>query len=303
MKRSERKVKEATGYKSSKVMEEQISELECQIKTLSEEIAHFEAFAGRFLGELYGLETTLEIEINDDETYSTLPRALFEIKHRKKVGFIKRLFTGKQYEPISPDVWKQFVPVIKESKVPALSNRINSLKNKVTVFGKKSVTLGEVKNTIYRSKQRIGQLTIKLDRIRADLNFVRTTEEVVWAEEEKQLRIKLKREEEVKKLRARVDATSRRTRQIASYVRTQLRPQLAIMGVCPYCGNPLDGNPHADHIYPISRGGLSIISNMIIICSECNIKKSDLTLNEFIERHGFDRVFVEGNLKKLGKRF
>jgi hypothetical protein len=50
MKPSERKVKEATGYKSSKVMEEQIFELEDQIKTLSEEIAHFEAFAGKFLG-------------------------------------------------------------------------------------------------------------------------------------------------------------------------------------------------------------------------------------------------------------
>lgn len=303
MKPSEKKVKEVTGYKSSRVMEEQISELENKIKTLSEEIAHFEAFAARFLGELYDLETTLEVEINRDSVGPKLRKALFEAEHRKKVGFIKRLFTGKQYEPISPDVWKQFVPVIGESKVPALSNRINSLRNRVTVFGDKSVTLGEVKNTIYCSKQRMGQLTIKLDRLRADLDFVGTTEETVWLQEEKQLKIKLKKEEEVEKLRARVSATSRGTRQIASYVKKQLRPQLAIMDVCPYCGTPLDGNPHADHIYPMSRGGLSVISNMVIICSGCNIKKSDLTLNEFIEKHAFDRDFVEGNLKKLRKRF
>jgi 5-methylcytosine-specific restriction endonuclease McrA len=42
---------------------------------------------------------------------------------------------------------------------------------------------------------------------------------------------------------------------------------------CPYCGQGLGTSPHADHIYPVSRGGLSVISNMVFVCQICNQKK------------------------------
>lgn len=54
-------------------------------------------------------------------------------------------------------------------------------------------------------------------------------------------------------------------------------------GHCAYCGKPmvLGGNPHSpdyctiDHIVPLSRGGLHDISNIVLACRACNMKKSD----------------------------
>lgn len=43
--------------------------------------------------------------------------------------------------------------------------------------------------------------------------------------------------------------------------------------------------------------------NMVYVCSKCNLRKSGMTLREFIEKAGLKRTFVETNLKKLGKTF
>ena len=302
---SERKVKEATGYKSSKVVEKQISEVEDLLTTLAKQIDHFEAFAKHIRNQI----DTLQIHLNGLEIF--LPP---DTGWKKDVGIIRRLITGKRYEymPLSPDERKELEN--RKLEIFFYKDRIKSLENEESVFGKTSVNIASVGKTISRIKHRRRQLTNKLDRLRADLNLVKTTEEAVWVEEEKQLKkqskkeerqlnIQLRKEETIRTLRAIANMKGRKSRQIASYIKNQLRPQIAIMDMCPYCGNPFDDNPHADHIYPMSRGGLSMLSNMVIICSQCNIKKSDLTLNEFIERHAFDRDFIEANLKKLNKRF
>jgi len=62
-------------------------------------------------------------------------------------------------------------------------------------------------------------------------------------------------------------------------------------------------NYHADHIYPVSKGGQSRAENMVNVCAQCNSKKSDLTLSTFIEQNGLDRVRIERNLNSLGKEF
>jgi len=72
---------------------------------------------------------------------------------------------------------------------------------------------------------------------------------------------------------------------------------------CPYCGVDLGMNYHADHIYPVSKGGQSRAENMVNVCAQCNSKKSDLTLSTFIEQNGLDRVRIERNLNSLGKEF
>ena len=72
---------------------------------------------------------------------------------------------------------------------------------------------------------------------------------------------------------------------------------------CPYCGVPLKDEKHADHIYPVSKGGQSTVANMVLVCPECNIKKSDSTLREFILRHDLDRDAVEERLSRLHKAF
>jgi 5-methylcytosine-specific restriction endonuclease McrA len=74
---------------------------------------------------------------------------------------------------------------------------------------------------------------------------------------------------------------------------------------CPYCGCEFDilTEIHTDHIYPLSKGGLEDDDNLVLVCSSCNLKKSDYTLREFIIKFKLDRDAIEGRLELLGKRF
>lgn len=52
-------------------------------------------------------------------------------------------------------------------------------------------------------------------------------------------------------------------------------------GRCFYCGKPLDfENFHLDHFIPKASGG-KIANNLVPSCPDCNIAKSDLTIEEF----------------------
>jgi DNA repair exonuclease SbcCD ATPase subunit len=110
-------------------------------------------------------------------------------------------------------------------------------------------------------------------------------------------KLKLKKKEIIEKekgkiIRARIAAHEGRSRHIASSVKKDLKNT----ELCPYCNNPLGNYPHADHIYPVSKGGQSIAYNMVMVCQECNIAKSDMTLREFIIKAGLDRSIVEERL-------
>lgn len=65
---------------------------------------------------------------------------------------------------------------------------------------------------------------------------------------------------------------------------------------CPYCGSDLGGNPHLDHIYPVSKGGLSIVENLIWCCSVCNSTKTDKGLMQFLLER---RVPIDKTLARL----
>jgi 5-methylcytosine-specific restriction endonuclease McrA len=83
----------------------------------------------------------------------------------------------------------------------------------------------------------------------------------------------------------------------------QIRDGLEISYRCPYCGGNIGSTPHADHIYPLSLGGLSTDENMIFACSKCNLKKKDDTLRKFIQKNNLNRDKIEARLEKMGKSF
>jgi 5-methylcytosine-specific restriction endonuclease McrA len=89
-----------------------------------------------------------------------------------------------------------------------------------------------------------------------------------------------------------------KTRQHAKQIRNHLVSNV----YCPYCGKKIDIG-HVDHIYPVAKGGLSSTKNMVEVCSECNLKKKDLTLNQFIKKYNLDRGFIERNLEMLKKYY
>ena len=62
----------------------------------------------------------------------------------------------------------------------------------------------------------------------------------------------------------------------------QAKKRLYYISTCAYCG--LDGTfthgPdgsfwHIDHVYPKSKGGLDVASNLVKACARCNIAKGD----------------------------
>jgi 5-methylcytosine-specific restriction endonuclease McrA len=95
---------------------------------------------------------------------------------------------------------------------------------------------------------------------------------------------------------ARAEANSRK-------LAKTVRRALASPNQCPYCGESLGDLPHADHIYPISKGGLSVETNMVLVCADCNQKKSDLTLAAFVAAFSLNRDEIEARLRGLGKDF
>lgn len=109
--------------------------------------------------------------------------------------------------------------------------------------------------------------------------------------------------DETAKHKAHSYAYQEKTRELAVEVKKEIKFQLNKFKVCPYCEGDLGEIPHADHIYPVSKGGLSTKENMVYICQSCNSSKSDKTLNVFIKSKGLDRDKVESNLELLGKDF
>jgi len=111
-----------------------------------------------------------------------------------------------------------------------------------------------------------------------------------------------KREEEKKKTaRAIIAMHYGKSRDLAESVKKELKEQISISPQCPYCGGDLGKDPHCDHIYPVSKGGLSTQNNMVYICSGCNLKKRTFTLSQFIEKYSLQRVEIVKRLSKLGK--
>lgn len=94
-----------------------------------------------------------------------------------------------------------------------------------------------------------------------------------------------------------------RTRDLADEIKRELFHQIAKCPTCPYCGGEYGDEPHADHIWPVSKGGLSVRENMVLICGECNLRKSSRTLRVFIVECEMDRSLIETNLESLGKTF
>lgn len=106
---------------------------------------------------------------------------------------------------------------------------------------------------------------------------------------------KIQKEEEIKGL---ANQTKEKNRQLGVTIKSKIE----LSKYCPYCGD-LIIDPHVDHIYPVSKGGLSTTKNMVMVCSSCNFKKRDLTLNQFIKKFDYDREFIEGNLDDLKKSY
>ena len=52
-------------------------------------------------------------------------------------------------------------------------------------------------------------------------------------------------------------------------------------GRCRWCDEPIEGSPHADHVVPLSRGGVGTIDNVVVSCAPCNLSKGAKLVEEW----------------------
>jgi len=56
---------------------------------------------------------------------------------------------------------------------------------------------------------------------------------------------------------------------------------------CVYCKcSILNNNYHIDHIMPLSKGGTNELSNIQLLCPDCNLKKNNKLPEEFAQTFG-----------------
>lgn len=110
---------------------------------------------------------------------------------------------------------------------------------------------------------------------------------------------KLKNKEKQIAIKAKIAEVDGKNRELAGVVKAYLRKDHP----CPYCGSELGLTPHADHIYPVSKGGRSTVANMVYVCANCNLSKKDKTLMKFIKDSGRNRDLIEQRLIELSKEF
>lgn len=74
----------------------------------------------------------------------------------------------------------------------------------------------------------------------------------------------------------------------------------AVDKVCVWCKVGCDANFHIDHFYPLARGGEHRVSNLVIACPTCNVRKSALMPEEFCARNGLDFNEIERHRCDVG---
>ena len=110
--------------------------------------------------------------------------------------------------------------------------------------------------------------------------------------------------EKIRELKAKVATTNGEKRSQAQKFRRDLHKQLKLLQRCPYCGGTLtEHNAHLDHIYPISKGGLSSLKNLVFVCGRCNINKGDRTLRSFLKAFTLTEKSAHDHLELLRKDF
>lgn len=258
------------------------------------------------VGELYSKFNNTLKHLNDissiENFLSTLRKKIDNLEeqynHHKEIAFENEQELSK-YRNEKRDIYLQ----TKEVKSKAGNRKLwgwgalnDDANNKVTLLNNKLSQLEKPNahnNVIwsYKEKQELFDLKqarkVSNEKLRA----------IKKKQREHETKTKAKKKESA--IKARIASHEKKSRHVASSVKNKLK----ITEICPYCNKGIGENPHADHIYPVSKGGHSIDYNMVFICKECNLMKSDMTLREFIVKAGLDRDGVEKRLDELNKRF
>ena len=93
-----------------------------------------------------------------------------------------------------------------------------------------------------------------------------------------------------------------KSRNVGQSLMSSMKANLKSPYHCPYCNKKTAKTKlHVDHINPVSNGGLSVERNLVPVCSECNLEKSDLSLRAFCKKNQYDFESICDTLESMGK--
>ncbi len=266
-------VRDGVAMGGSASLEKELSNINELVKHLEEKYA---------LLQKYEIDKPVIAQIKEIETSIDYKR--------KQKSFFQTMFSNNDEFKLEEDQARSlrkrllldygFNFSIKHSE--ASSTSLEQSKTQLTALKNYCVIL---QKSIVESKKRANEL---------EVSKIRNAELKIEKEQQK--------DAENKRIKALAAAHTGKTRQLATTVKNQLKQQLAVLSGCPYCGGSLGESPHADHIYPVAKGGLSTEKNMIYVCQQCNMQKRDKTVLEFVsEDSKLDLSQVISNIRKLGK--
>jgi 5-methylcytosine-specific restriction endonuclease McrA len=233
--------------------------------------------------------------------------------------YLKRTEAEKKIQTYKNDLINDSIFDSEKLKVNKANLKISKLKEEIALQSKRQEVskglLGKFLGFTEMPQSAIDQI----ERLRKDISTIEedisAAEDLVWKQDHIRyslsakvewlnkvnariltLENKLAKEQALKNKAA---ESIRLKRQIAKGVKRNLVDNKD----CPYCGHILESNAHADHIYPLAKGGESTTRNMVLVCADCNSKKSALTLQAFIKKFSLNRDQIEERLEALGKDF
>lgn len=277
-----------------------ISKEQKLIDTLNNNLRELEAFSNEISSMQKDRRELAQRKSKIDSVLSYYQSELKKFDDYNNSGILGRIIKSKPVSGASYYNTKRQELIKDELESKNLADKLVYLDS---ILGNKQITIeGEIfTSTDYYKKQRSviarkDNAELRLHALLQAKSHVQSKETSIQEREEIAAR-------EVGKYKAFAAAYFDESRKLADSVKKEMRGQEMLVNGCPYCGLQLDDTPHADHIYPIIKGGLSVKENMVYVCNKCNLKKSGMTLREFIIKAGLNRVFVEENLEKLGKTF
>ncbi|MCF8169286.1 MAG: HNH endonuclease [Rhodoferax sp.] len=112
----------------------------------------------------------------------------------------------------------------------------------------------------------------------------------------------LREEIKNKRVRSLANASIGKARSTSSSTKRKHISQTREVIACPYCECQFETvDMVLDHIYPIAKGGLDTRENTVLVCKQCNMRKSDKTLMVFCNQMRLDHSKVFDRLLKMGK--
>jgi chromosome segregation ATPase len=243
----------------------------------------------------------------------TISKATLPALHKKKVELEDEISTL-----VSETVISNLSAKLKEKE--RLETQIALIRIQIRNLEQEKKVKSGFLNTLLREKEITPEANRKIDSLRGDLDKYQSQLNSLPDLNQNRIAFKkeqLKRKREVlTKVNARIQSLEdkkesivvlknqaakqiKEKRQIGDNVKRRLTKNEN----CPYCGEIISDSGHVDHIYPVSKGGHSVAKNMVHVCSDCNMKKSNLTLTMFIKRFHLDRDDIEERLTELKKDF